>query len=119
MGFLKRIRDWDAAHEAYERGDTPTPTGSSPAIRPGGASGSTEAQVVAGLIKFLAVVELLLGMLIGIGQGRSVDASDRALGLAPGGWVIILGAFVTALILYALAAGLDCLDAIRRNTSRT
>jgi hypothetical protein len=111
MGFLKRLRDWDATYD-----DAGLPSAS--AGRTGSAGAANEAQVVAAILKVVALVEAVLGVISGIGLSRATEGSTRTLGLAPGAWVVILGALVSALILYALAAGLSCLDDIRRNTGR-
>ena len=114
MGLGKKLRDWNAASAAFE---AERDAGLSP---PAGSRGRgpSEAQVVAAVLKVVALLEAALGTLTGIALGRAVDGTSRTLGLAPAGWVVILGAFVTALIVYALAVGLSCLDDIRRNTAR-
>lgn len=115
MDLGKKLRDWNAASAAFE---AQRDAGLSPAAV-GGGRALSEAQVVAAVLRVVALLEAALGTLSGVALGRTAEGTSRTLGLAPAGWVVILGAFVTALIVYALAVGLSCLDDIRRNTAPT
>jgi hypothetical protein len=116
VGLGKKLRDWNAASAAFE---SERDAGLSPGTGRAGGRAPSEAQVVATVLKVVALLEAALGSLSGIAVGRAVDDVSRPLGLTPAGWVVILGALVTALVLYALGVGLACLDDIRHNTGRS
>jgi hypothetical protein len=65
----------------------------------------------------VAVVAAVFRTWCGVAVGRTLEAWSRPFGLAAPGWIIILGAVVSAMRLYPFACGLGCLDRNRRNTS--
>jgi len=92
MGLGKKLRDWNAESAAFE-------TERDAQLSPAGGRSLSEAKVVVGVLKATAVLEAALGTSTGIAVGRTVDETSRLLGLAPVGYVVILGASATALVL--------------------
>lgn len=58
------------------------------------------------VLKVVAPIVAVAGTWGGIVIGRSVEGWSRPLGLAAPGWMVIFGAVVGAMMLFALAAGL-------------
>jgi hypothetical protein len=86
---------------------------------PPGAVTAGEATVVAGFLKAVAILEATGGVLAGIVIGFAAgDTTGSGGGFHSIGVVVIVAALVNALLFWALAVGLACLDQIRRNTAR-
>jgi hypothetical protein len=115
MGLLKKVRDWDASYDADERRRPGPPAGGSAPS----SGGLNEAQLIAAILKVVALLQAVFGVLGGIVVGVVADdAVGGGGGFDPAGFIAIGAALFGALLLWALAAGLSCLDDIRRNTSR-
>jgi hypothetical protein len=108
MGLGRKLKDWNAASEAFERERDSGPAAGSAGPRRSGV------QRLAVVLKVAAVFVAVVGTLLGIAVGRSVEGWSRALWLAAPGWIVVLGAVAGALVLYGVAVGLACLDDLRR-----
>ena len=108
MGLGKRLTDWSAASTAVERERDAQLTH---AGRP------SMAQLLVIVLRVVAPIVAVVGTWGGVAIGRSLEGWSRPLGLAVPGWMVILGAVVSALVLVGLAAGLRSLDQLRHRRS--
>jgi hypothetical protein len=106
MGLGKRLSDWNAASDSFER-DRET---KDPEARPLPSA----TQLLVTVLRVGAVVAAVVGIWAGVAIGRSLEGWSRPLGLAAPGWAVVVGAVVAALVLCALGAILTGLDANRR-----
>lgn len=103
MGLGKRLSDWSAASTAVERDrDAELAHGARPP--------RTVTQWLVTLLTVLAPIVLVVGIWGGVVIGRSLEGWARPLGLAVPGWMVVLAAVVSALVLAGLSAGLRSLE---------
>jgi hypothetical protein len=113
MRLGKRLTDWNAASDAFERERDARLSDARPPGTP-----RTPTRVLVLVLRITAAAAAVVGTLCGINIGRSIEGWSRPLGLAAPGWAVILAAAVSALGLIGLAAVLVCVDQFRRQTRR-
>jgi hypothetical protein len=109
MGFGKRLSNWSAASDTFERERDAS-------LLEAGTGWRDAGELFVTILKVVAAVVAVAGTWVGIVIGRSLDGWSRPLGLAAPGWAVVLGAVVSALGLRALAVVLTRLDQIQRRS---